>query len=81
MLAVALAFALVVTAAAVVLLRRRPRRDAGLAPSVHPGAAGLRHLATTVSDLSDFDVHLGPAHGSALGRKARLGALLDVRQP
>ena len=71
---------LIVTSAgaAYLALRRRPSRTASLTARVEPLPAGMKHLATTVSDLSDFDFHL-PAATRALARKRRLGVLLGLR--
>lgn len=82
MLALALALAVVATAAvaAFALRRRRSRRGAGLAPRIDPLPAGVKHLASTVSELSDFGVHLSAARRAALERKPRLGILLGSRQ-
>jgi hypothetical protein len=74
-----LAAVLVVAAtlgAALGLRRRRARRN-GLGSVLDPMPAGMKHLATTVSDLSDIGLHL-PASRSALTSKARLGALLHL---
>lgn len=71
---------LIVTAAgaAFLTLRRRPSRSASLTSRVEPLPAGMKHLAATVSDLSDFDFHL-PSATRALARKRRLGVLLGLR--
>ncbi len=72
-----LAFALIVvaatatTAAAVVLHKRR--RAHTLAARLDAGPAGLRHLAASVSDLSDLGLHL---HAARRMGKPRLGAVL-----
>jgi len=58
-------------------LRRRPRHSP-LALRVEPLPAGLKHLAASVSDLSDLGIRL-PAATRALARKSRLGALLGLR--
>ncbi len=59
-------------------LRRRPSRQSMLASRVEPLPAGVKHLASTVSDLSDFQVHV-PAASRALAGRRRLGALLGLR--
>jgi hypothetical protein len=41
--------------------------------------AGVKHLATTVSDLSDLGLHLASRRGAVILRKPSLGALLDLR--
>jgi hypothetical protein len=61
--------------------RRRARRPEGLSSAMDPMPAGVKHLARTVSDLSDLGLHLGSARATALAGKHRLGALLDLRQP
>jgi hypothetical protein len=72
-----LAFALIVlaatatTTAAVVLRRRRAR--ARILTTLEAGPAGLRHLASSVSDLSDLGLHL---HAARRMGKPRLGAVL-----
>lgn len=63
------------TAAWVVLHRRRARR--GLLVPLRPRAAGVHHLASSVSDLSDLGLHLRAAR-RAEGRP-RLGAVLEQR--
>lgn len=63
--------------AALLLRRRGGRGGAELLPRIDPSPAGLKHLATTVSDLSDLGLHLGQGHRP--GRKPRLGALLGPR--
>ena len=60
------------TAGAAVLRRRRARAHA-LTPRLDGGPAGLRHLASSVSDLSDLDLHL---HAARRMGKPRLGAVL-----
>ncbi len=83
MLALALALAVAVATAVVggvALRRRRSRGSRELAPILDPLPAGLRHLATTVSDLSDVGFHLSASRRTALHRKPRLGALLGLRQ-
>ncbi len=64
------------TAAWVLLRRRRARRAGMLAAPLRPMPAGLHHLASGVSDLSDLGIHL-----RAAGRvgKPRLGAVLEQR--
>ncbi len=81
MLAIALTLlsAAALTAAIVTLRRRRVRRDVGLAPTLDPLPAGVKHLAATVSDLSDLGIHLHAAHRAASMRKPRLGVLLGLR--
>jgi hypothetical protein len=71
---------LLVTAAGAIslVLRRRSSRPVSLAARVEPLPAGVKHLAATVSDLSDFQFHL-PAATRSLARKRRLGALLGLR--
>lgn len=59
-------------------LRRRGSRRPSLAARVEPLPAGVKHLASTVSDLSDLGLHL-PAATRALARKRRLGVLLGLR--
>ncbi len=59
-------------------LRRRSARRPSLAARVEPLPAGVKHLASTVSDLSDLGLHL-PAATRALARKRRLGVLLGLR--
>jgi len=76
-LALALAALAVVSAAALAARRGRKRRPA-LAPGLDALPAGVKHLASTVSDLSDLGLHLPAAHRAALARKPRLGALLDL---
>jgi hypothetical protein len=79
MVAIALAFVAVSSAALAALLvrRRRPSPRATLSTRVEPLPAGLKHLAAGVSDLSDLGMHL-PAATRALERR-RLGALLGLR--
>lgn len=78
MLALALAAA-VVLAGAVLGLRRRRSRRLGLASELDPMPAGVKHLATTVSDLSDLGLHLASRRGAVIPGKPSLGALLDLR--
>jgi hypothetical protein len=60
------------------LLRRRGARPEDLVPRrIDPSQAGLKHLATSVSDLSDLGLHLGAVRRP--GGKPRLGALLGLR--
>lgn len=81
MVAIALAFIAVSSAALLALLRRRRRpayhRNQNLVTRVEPLPAGVKHLAARVSDLSDLGMHL-PAATRAL-EKRRLGALLGLR--
>jgi hypothetical protein len=79
MIAIALTLAAMAAAAAVALRRRRARRSSGLSPALDPLPAGLKHLVTEVSDLSDRGLHLAAARRSALSRKPRLGVLLGLR--
>lgn len=65
------------TAAWVVLRRRRAHRSGLLAPPLHPRPAGVHHLASSVSDLSDLGLHLHAAR-RADGRP-RLGVVLEHR--
>ena len=80
-----LVLALIVVAAAaftalfIALRRRRARRDDAFAPRLDPLPAGVKHLATTVSDLSDLGIHLHAAHRASSLRKPRLGALIELR--
>jgi hypothetical protein len=64
-------------AALLVLRRRRSRRLLAFGARVTPLPAGIQHLATTVTDLSDVGLHL-PAARAAAG-KPRLGSLLGLR--
>ncbi len=74
MLAIVLiAVAAAATALAALLLRRRRGRRDALAPRRDPLPAGLAHLASGVSDLSDFGLHL---HAARRSGKPRLGAAL-----
>jgi hypothetical protein len=59
-------------------LRRRSSRPASLASRVEPLPAGVKHLASTVSDLSDFQFHL-PSATRAQARRRRLGVRLGLR--
>jgi hypothetical protein len=58
------------------IARRRSRRSRAL--DLGPGPAGMRHLATRVSELSDTGLHL-PPRSDALHGKHRLGVLLGLR--
>lgn len=78
MLAIALiAVAASTTIAAALLLRRRRSRRAGLAARLDQMPAGVHHLASSVSDLSDFGLHL---HAARRSGKPRLGAALIPQQ-
>jgi hypothetical protein len=76
-LAFIVAAATATTAAWALLRRRRARRGGLLGPSLHPTPAGIHHLASSVSDLSDLGLHLDAARRAA-GRP-RLGAVLEHR--
>lgn len=76
-LALIVAAATATTAAWALLRRRRARRGGLLAADLHPRPAGVNHLASRVSDLSDLGLHLGAARRAA-GRP-RLGAVLEQR--
>lgn len=79
MVEVGLALSIVVVSAALFLaLRRRGARAPALGDRVEPLPAGVKHLASTMSDLSDRGIHL-PAATRALARKRRLGVLLGLR--
>lgn len=79
MFEVGLTFSLVAAAGALAwALRRRSARRPSLAARVEPLPAGVKHLAATVSDLSDLRLHL-PSATRALARKRRLGVLLGLR--
>lgn len=65
------------TAAWALLRRRRARRGGLLETPLRPTAAGMHHLASSVSDLSDLGLHLHAARRAA-GRP-RLGAVLEQR--
>lgn len=76
-----LALALIVaaataTTAAFVLLRRRRARRGGLVAPLRPRPAGVHHLASSVSDLSDLGLHL---HAARRAGKPRLGVVLEQR--
>jgi hypothetical protein len=64
------------TMAWVLLRRRRARRGGLLAPPLHPRPAGVHHLASSVSDLSDLGLHL---HAVRRAGKPRLGVVLEQR--
>ena len=82
MLAIALILVLSVAAGGALALRhRRGRRSPVLSPAIDPLPAGLKHLATTVSDLSDLGLHLPSTRAATIARKPRLGSLLGLRQP
>jgi hypothetical protein len=70
--------AVAVTGALALVMRRRPSRTPSLASRIEPLPAGVKHLAATVSDLSDFQLHL-PAATRALAPRRRLGVLLGLR--
>ncbi len=61
------------TTGAAVLLHRRRARSGAFASPLDAGPAGLRHLASSVSDLSDIGLHL---HAARRMGKPRLGAVL-----
>jgi hypothetical protein len=77
MVVVAFTLMLAVAVGAALALRRRRARRVGFGSVLDPMPAGVKHLATTVSDLSDLGLHL-PAR-AALASKPRLGVLLDLR--
>jgi hypothetical protein len=77
MLASALILAAFATGTVLALWRRRTRKTRALAPALGALPAGLKHLATTVSDLSGSGLQL-PSHG-AIARKPRLGTLLHLQ--
>lgn len=79
MVAIALAVLAVTSTVALALLlrRHRPAHRPDLLGRVEPLPAGVKHLASGVSDLSDLGLHL-PAAKGALERR-RLGALLALR--
>jgi hypothetical protein len=76
-LALIVAAATATTAAWGLLRRRRARRAGLLAAPLHPKPAGVHHLASSVSELSDLGLHLHAARRAA-GRP-RLGAVLEQR--
>ena len=80
-LSLAVLAALTGVCVAALALRGSRRRRPALAPWLDPLPAGRKHLASTVSELSDLELHLPAARLAALGHKPRLGALLDLRQP
>lgn len=67
-----------IAAALVWALRRRAGRRSSLVGRVEPLPAGVKHLASTVSDLSDIGIHL-PASSRMIARRRRLGVLLGLR--
>jgi hypothetical protein len=75
-LTLVVATATAATAAAVVLRRRRARRGGLLTRiDIRPaGPAGVNHLVSSVSDLSDLGIHLHLARRTG---KPRLGAVLE----
>jgi hypothetical protein len=77
MLEIALTLA-AAAATALLVRRRRVRRPAGLASALDPMPAGLKHLATEVSDLSGRGMHLAAGRNAHAGRR-RLGMLLGLR--
>jgi len=76
-LALVVAAATATTAAWGLLRRRRSRRAGLLAVPLRATAAGVNHLASSVSELSDLGLHLDAARRGA-GRP-RLGAVLEQR--
>jgi energy-converting hydrogenase Eha subunit A len=78
----ALALVAVTTAVALGLSIRRRRfaRHAHLSSTLDPMplTAGVKHLAASVSQLSDLGLHL-PAASHAIVHKRRLGVLLGLR--
>jgi hypothetical protein len=72
-LALMVAAATATTATAVALRRRRGRRF-DLFAELDTRPAGVHHLASRVSDLSDLGLHL---HAARRVGKPRLGALLE----
>lgn len=79
MVDVGLALLVVAVAGGVALaLRRRPSRQPSLASRVERLPAGVKHLASTMSDLSDLRIQ-APTGTQALARRRRLGALLELR--
>jgi hypothetical protein len=69
--------AVAATAAAALLLRRRRARHGALAARLDRPPAGVAHLASSVSDLSDFGLHL---HAARRSGKPRLGAALIAQR-
>jgi hypothetical protein len=59
------------------LRRRRSRRSQAGGERITPVRAGVQHLATTLTDLSDGGFHLRAAPARA--RRPRLGTLLGLR--
>ncbi len=77
MLALALLLAAATaTVAAAMLVRRRRTRRVVLAPGRSAIPAGVHHLASSVSDLSDLGIHL---HAARRNGKPRVGPLLEQR--
>ncbi len=73
LLAAALVAAVAVVAGSVALVRRRrSARAPAISLGTRRGPAGVSHLATRVSELSDLGFHL---HAGASSRR-RLGSLL-----
>jgi hypothetical protein len=75
------AVAAIAAALAVALVRgrrRRARRGAPLSSALDPLPAGLKHLASSVNDLSDVDFRLPVARRDLVVRH-RLGVLLGLR--
>lgn len=68
--------AVVLTGLVALAVRRRTSRTEALVSRVEPLPAGVKHLASTVSDLSDLELHL-PAVHRALAPRRRLGTLLQ----
>ena len=74
MLALALiVLAATATTAAALVLRRRRSHAHTFASRLDAGPAGLRHLASSVSDLSDLGLHL---HAARRMGKPRIGVVL-----
>jgi hypothetical protein len=67
----------VVAPVALALGRKRRAARRAFAPRLDPSPAGLKHLATQVSELSDLRFHLPSAR--SLAPKRRLGVLLGLR--
>ena len=78
MLGIGLILVAVAAAGALAVALRRRARAPSFGSRVEPLPAGVKHLASTVSDLSDFQFHL-PAATHALARRRRLGVLLGLR--